>query len=405
MRHAASVGLAIDGRSRSIAGWEETRDAAVEADGAVGVLGSAVALTGLVVAACSSDTTGTRAVDAGDDASPARDATTPVEGARPAADAAPGRARTARPVTPPSRTPPRRRARTPTPAPSVRPRSRRVRERLHRSADGRGLLRRLGDCTGQAAGTACAAGETCLAASAAEPTATPAPDLGRARRARTATSTAVANAYSRRREAPSRTSAATASTFLAGGTFETPSALTVEYLVVAGGGGGGSGDGAGGGAGGLLTGSQALGAAAYPVVVGGGGAGAGTGELGTTSANGSDSTFAGLTAIGGGRGGQEDNFGGAGPKNLGGNGGSGGGFGGANPPTNGAAGQGTRVRFRRRCAAPQPLRHGRRRRRRRRGRRRFEQNAGGAGGVGLESAISGLRRTTRAAAAVRAAGW
>ncbi len=130
-------------------------------------------------------------------------------------------------------------------------------------------------------------------------------------------------------------------TFLASGSFQATGAIPVEYLIVAGGGGGGSGDGAGGGAGGVLTGFGQAPLGTSAVVIGAGGAGAGVGEIGSPSENGSDSSFIGLTAVGGGRGGQEDNLFGSGPLNDGGNGGSGGGFGGANAMVPGLFGQNT----------------------------------------------------------------
>jgi hypothetical protein len=91
---------------------------------------------------------------------------------------------------------------------------------------------------------------------------------------------------------------------------------TATYLIAAGGGSGGnapSGDGGqgGGGAGGLLTGTTTVTVGTtYSFVVGGGGA---------TNTNGSDSTGFGLTAIGGGKGGQPD----ATPGSAGGSGGGG----------------------------------------------------------------------------------
>jgi len=75
-----------------------------------------------------------------------------------------------------------------------------------------------------------------------------------------------------------------------------------EYLIVAGGGGGGGGwSGGGGGGGGVLTGTFAPANTTYPVVVGGGGA---LGQWnGVQASSGANSSFFGLTAIGGGRGG------------------------------------------------------------------------------------------------------
>jgi hypothetical protein len=90
-------------------------------------------------------------------------------------------------------------------------------------------------------------------------------------------------------------------TFTSSGAFTPNEALSVDYLVVAGGGGGGTGDGdtaqGGGGAGGYRTsigGSQlSLVANTYPVIVGAGG---------VTLSNGTDSVFGSITSTGGGRG-------------------------------------------------------------------------------------------------------
>lgn len=68
----------------------------------------------------------------------------------------------------------------------------------------------------------------------------------------------------------------------------------VEYLVIAGGGGGASNGGGGGGAGGYLTGTVSVLVQTYPVVVGAGGG---------TASNGSNSSFNGIVATGGGKGG------------------------------------------------------------------------------------------------------
>ena len=108
----------------------------------------------------------------------------------------------------------------------------------------------------------------------------------------------------------------------------------IEYLVVAGGGGGGTLLGAGGGAGGLLTATNAtVSATSYTATVGGGGAGA-TVER-TRGGAGSDSTFYGVTAIGGGAGAAN----GAGNRD-GGGGGSGGGAVSSGTSGAGTAGQG-----------------------------------------------------------------
>jgi hypothetical protein len=96
-----------------------------------------------------------------------------------------------------------------------------------------------------------------------------------------------------------------------------PSGITVQYLIVAGGGGGGSGIngyGGGGGAGGLLQGSISLNPGTYTITVGGGGIGAPKSPPAAipsiASANGNNSTiisstpgFSTITAYGGGAGG------------------------------------------------------------------------------------------------------
>ena len=82
--------------------------------------------------------------------------------------------------------------------------------------------------------------------------------------------------------------------------FQTNSLIPVDYLIVGGGGGGGTDGGGGGGAGGLLTSSFVLTAKTlYSITIGNGGA---AGQ--NISDNGTDSTFNGLTAIGGGFGGK-----------------------------------------------------------------------------------------------------
>ncbi len=102
--------------------------------------------------------------------------------------------------------------------------------------------------------------------------------------------------------------------FLASGTFTPTSALTCDYLVVAGGGGGGSnpnagGGGAGGlrstvtatGGGGSLETALSLTAQAYTVTVGAGGAGA-TYPPTATGTSGTNSVFSTITSTGGGGG-------------------------------------------------------------------------------------------------------
>jgi hypothetical protein len=134
------------------------------------------------------------------------------------------------------------------------------------------------------------------------------------------------------------------------------SLLEVEYLIVAGGGGGGADMGGGGGGGGLLTGLTVLTQGSYSVEVGAGGAGApaATGGHPTVrGTNGGNSTFNGLTSVGGGWGGVAYNTQGL-SIHFGGSGGSGGGSSGYNndfvPPGtygsgDGTAGQGFRGGF------------------------------------------------------------
>jgi hypothetical protein len=126
----------------------------------------------------------------------------------------------------------------------------------------------------------------------------------------------------------------------------------VEYLIVAGGGGGGMDMGGGGGGGGVLTGIVNLSSATtYPVVVGAEGNGApragfGAGTQGIanhvytiTGTNGGNSSWNGLVALGGGRGGMAP-YGQSNVRGAGATGGSGGGATGYDIPDNvgGAAG-------------------------------------------------------------------
>lgn len=91
-------------------------------------------------------------------------------------------------------------------------------------------------------------------------------------------------------------------TFLSSGLFVPQSAITCDYLVVAGGAGGAYLSG-GGGAGGYRTASsQSLTAQAYPVIVGAGG----TGTFNQYAGNGTNSSFNSTTSTGGGNGGFED---------------------------------------------------------------------------------------------------
>jgi hypothetical protein len=128
-------------------------------------------------------------------------------------------------------------------------------------------------------------------------------------------------------------------TFTSSGSFITNEALTVDYLVVAGGGSGGYAGGAGGGAGGLRCTVGATGGGgslesalslssgkSYPVIIGAGGAGLTTNGAGN---NGSDSVFHTITSTGGGGGGNNANNG----KTGGSGGGRGDGFGSAGSGT------------------------------------------------------------------------
>jgi mucin-19 len=101
---------------------------------------------------------------------------------------------------------------------------------------------------------------------------------------------------------------------------------TIDYLIVAGGGGGGQTNSdnynaCGGGAGGYIEGSTILTPSTYAIVVGTGGIGATFGGGTPRAANGTNSTFNALEAIGGGLGGSGQTS----TAEKGGNGGSGGG--------------------------------------------------------------------------------
>ena len=113
--------------------------------------------------------------------------------------------------------------------------------------------------------------------------------------------------------------------------------IEVEYLIVAGGGGGGMDMGGGGGGGGVLNGTTILTPTSYTITVGGGGTGAPAGgtngqpgghQFTIPATAGSNSSFNGLTATGGGFGGSS--YRGYSPGITGGNGGSGGGSSGYN---------------------------------------------------------------------------
>jgi len=83
--------------------------------------------------------------------------------------------------------------------------------------------------------------------------------------------------------------------FTESGDFEVSSEIEAEYLVVAGGGGAGQDGqrGGGGGGGGIVVGTLICGAGAYPAIVGAGV---------PASTKGNDSSFAGITGLGGGAG-------------------------------------------------------------------------------------------------------
>jgi hypothetical protein len=96
-------------------------------------------------------------------------------------------------------------------------------------------------------------------------------------------------------------------TFYSSSTFSVSSAGegSVEYLLIGGGGGGGYQVGGGGGAGGLLYGTASIiDGNSYPVVVGAPGAGAPGMQV--QGSNGGNTTFSGISAIGGGRGANHD---------------------------------------------------------------------------------------------------
>jgi len=131
------------------------------------------------------------------------------------------------------------------------------------------------------------------------------------------------------------TSTSTTTTTAAGTTTTTTLSptYTIDYLIVGGGGGGGysnstSTRAGGGGAGAYVSGSTSISASVtFPIVIGAGGAG---GILSPTahSANGSSTTFNSITALYGGRGGDNSTI----SWTFGGNGGSGGGAAGASSP-------------------------------------------------------------------------
>ena len=84
---------------------------------------------------------------------------------------------------------------------------------------------------------------------------------------------------------------------------------SIDFLIVAGGGGGANQQGGGGGAGGVVYGTSVyIGKGTYPITVGTGGDGGDHPGYANPGAKGNDSTFGGLTAIGGG-GGAQNNWG------------------------------------------------------------------------------------------------
>jgi hypothetical protein len=92
-------------------------------------------------------------------------------------------------------------------------------------------------------------------------------------------------------------------TFKTTGLFDVKQPITADILTIAGGGGGANNLGGGGGAGGLLySASQSLSVTGYPVIVGAGGLGAYGSSGAANGIPGSNSSIAGLTAIGGGAG-------------------------------------------------------------------------------------------------------
>jgi hypothetical protein len=129
-------------------------------------------------------------------------------------------------------------------------------------------------------------------------------------------------------------------TFTSSGTFTANASGSVDYLLVAGGGGTGGGTSGGGGAGGKISSTNvSVSASDYSVVIGSGGAGLPP-YTNPASSDGTNTTFLGLTAIGGGNGSNnsEPSLGGY----AAGSGGSGGGgsyySGGYQSNTSGAAG-------------------------------------------------------------------
>ncbi|TVP96767.1 MAG: hypothetical protein EA338_10550, partial [Roseinatronobacter sp.] len=108
-----------------------------------------------------------------------------------------------------------------------------------------------------------------------------------------------------------------AHTFFGDGALTLQNPTDVEYLIVGGGGGGGgitnvnAAGAGGGGGGGLREGTRSVAAGALTIRVGTGGVGASCGTACSAGANGGDSEFDGVIAVGGGRGGYVGNSSGA----------------------------------------------------------------------------------------------
>ena len=128
-------------------------------------------------------------------------------------------------------------------------------------------------------------------------TPTPTPSAGTTFSATGGTITYTDSSGLNPRSSPPYAGGYTVHTFTSDDTFTVTSGSgSVDYLLVAGGGSGGSGgNGGGGGAGGFRTGSLPLLPGSYPVAVGAGG----------NNYDGSDSTFASVTSMGGGKGGNQ----------------------------------------------------------------------------------------------------
>jgi hypothetical protein len=154
----------------------------------------------------------------------------------------------------------------------------------------------------------------------------------------------------------------------------------IEYLIVAGGGAGGSRIGGGGGAGGVREGFTTITAQTYPIVVGAGGVGANS----SNGTNGGNSSAFSITALGGGGGGRTDSIAGL----SGGSGGGGGrwGAGGVSAPGgSGTSGQGFSGGSGQ-IADTRPDKSGGGGGA---GGRGFDWTAGGHGGIGIRSLITG----------------